>query len=309
MAKLQNELSWSRSRIATLSFCKRQYYYQYYQKWSGWEWDAPEEKKKAYFFSKMTDLAMMVGDAVHKTIKEILENVRDFGAIRIPDPELHARKLLSQVWQDAKARKWESSVKNHPPVFEIYYGHEPSADDLKALGAKAARCIANFVESPFFAELKRDDAKKDWIAIDIGPSFDEASKHRVRGFVTWALPDFVRRTSSDTCEIWDWKTGSPSPHDEMQLRTYALYVRDRYKFAPEKIRLRAFYLGDGRMSEYACSTDLLVAMEDAIVADFAVMHGMLEDVTKNEPKDRSQFPMIDDLGSCRRCAFKELCGR
>jgi hypothetical protein len=309
MAKLTNELSWSRSRVATLRWCKRQYYYQYYQKWGGWDWDAEPERKKAYFFSKMTDLAMLVGDVVHQTIKKCLEDLRDHGDIRLPDPALHVRLMLTQVWRDAEAERWRQSIKNHPPVFEIYYRQKPAPEELKAIGQRAVRCIQSFLASDLVAALRRDDPR-DWLAIDVGPSFDDDAKHKVDGITVWALPDFVRRVHPNGCEIWDWKTGAPSPHDGMQLLSYALQVRDRMGFFGEDIRLKAFYLGEGRVADYPCSTAKLDEITSGIRSDFALMQSLLADPATNTPAERDlHFPMSEDPTLCRRCSFKELCER
>lgn len=309
MAKLANELSWSRSRIATLHHCRRQYWFQYYGKWGGWEWDAPEDAKKAYFFSKMTDLPMLLGDAVHRTIKALLESIRDGQGGDLPDPVLAARKLMTKVWDDAKKEYWRKSVKNHPPVFEIYYRSEPSAEALKELGAKAARCIRGFVESDLFAELKSTDPSA-FLAVDPGPGFDEKSKHRVDGTVVWALPDFVRGLSPSGCEIWDWKTGKPSSHDATQLSAYALWATDRFGCRPEDVRLKAFYLGEGKIADYPFKTADALAIRELIRKDMETMRGLLADPIANVPLDRDRsFPMTDDLAACARCVFKELCGR
>ncbi|MFT7617121.1 MAG: hypothetical protein ACI97A_000755 [Planctomycetota bacterium] len=309
MAKLKNELSWSRTRMATLKTCHRLYYYQYYQKWGGWGWDAPEESRQAYFFSKMTNLPMLVGHAVHETIKRLLEDLRDFGEIRVEDPGLYLRKnFLSKTWQDAEKQLWKKSVKKHPPVFELYYDRAPSPDEMKQVGANAADAIGTFLDSPFFAELQTDD-KADWLAVDPEPSFDESTKLKLNGRTIWALPDFARRKDGK-CEIWDWKTGRKNEHDELQLLSYALYARDTWGFGPDDIRLFGYYLKNDEIAEYPCNADRMAFIEGEIESNFEMLQGLLTDVGTNTPLEKEDaFPMIDDLSTCERCFYKQLCDR
>ncbi|MEE9391546.1 MAG: PD-(D/E)XK nuclease family protein [Planctomycetota bacterium] len=311
MGKLVNELSWSRSRISTLENCKRQYYYQYYQKWGGWSWDADESAKQSYFFTKMTNLPMLCGHAVHETIKRILEDIRDHGEIRLANPSDYVRReLLSRTWQDAEKELWRKNLKNHPPVFEIYYaGMKPPPAVLKQMGAKASRCVENFLAGNLFQDLKKDDSKR-WLAVDEGPSFEEDQKLKLDGRTLWALPDFARENTNGECEIWDWKTGRKNPNDAMQLQSYALFARDRWGYDPDQIRLFGYYLDDKKDFEYECNADTLAAVEERIRRDFRIMESLLSDVASNSPEaPETHFPQIDDLDSCRKCLFKELCGR
>jgi PD-(D/E)XK nuclease superfamily protein len=317
MGRLVNELSWSRSRISMLRECKRQYYYQYYLKWEGWSHSAAPRRKLAYRLSKMSNLPMLCGNAVHEGIRLVLENLRSPHDVeRLDDPALHVRKtLLSRPWveaqkemEKAEEQRWRN-LKSLPPIFEVYYPDmTPDADTLKKLGAKAARCVENFLSSELYRDLKEDDPQR-WLAVDEGPSFDDASKLKLDGRTLWALPDFARETEEGVCEIWDWKTGRPNPHDEMQLLAYAINARDKWGFPPEAIQLRGFYLADKLVKEYPCDTERLLEMEEGIRQDFREMESLLSDAENNEPGPEEQFPMIDDLDRCRKCLFRELCDR
>ncbi|MCA9322320.1 MAG: PD-(D/E)XK nuclease family protein [Planctomycetes bacterium] len=310
MAQLKNELSWSRTRVATYETCPRLYYYQYYQKWNGWSWDASDASKQAYLFSKMTNLPMLVGHAVHETIRRILVGYRDADGSGPADPTDFARReILTRTWRDAKAEKWKRSLKNHPPVFEIYYGVPESELDLKAVGARASQCVQTFLDSALHAEL-RDATERKWLAVDEPPSFDESTKHKLDGRTIWALPDFAREIDGGDCEIWDWKTGRPSPHDEMQLRSYALFARDRWGYPAERIRLKGFYLNEGEIKEYSCDASALADIEARIRSDFLRLEELLADVEANVPRDPDEaFPMIEAGATCRSCFFQELCER
>ena len=213
MADFKNTLSWSRTRISTLHHCKRQYYYQYYLKWDGWSWDAPERRKVAYRLSKMSNLPLLVGSAVHDTIKVMLEQLREHGCVTEENPSLYARReILTRVWRDALADLWKRNPKRHPPMYEIYYGQQVPPERLKEMGAKVARCLDSFQASALFGELSTEDPSR-WRAVD--PDFDQALQVTVEGFPVWAIPDFARETADGVCEIWDWKTGRENPADKM----------------------------------------------------------------------------------------------
>jgi hypothetical protein len=46
MGEIRCELSWSPSRAKTFESCRRQYFYQYYGSWRGWEAKASEAARQ-----------------------------------------------------------------------------------------------------------------------------------------------------------------------------------------------------------------------------------------------------------------------
>ena len=48
MTELTNEFSWSKSRDEIFQTCPRQYYFNYYGYWGGWQKDAPERIRQIY---------------------------------------------------------------------------------------------------------------------------------------------------------------------------------------------------------------------------------------------------------------------
>ena len=312
MGELKNELSWSRSRISTLHSCHRKYYYQYYLKWGGWNYYAPEDAQQAYFLSKMTGLPAMVGDAVHRTIKMLLLQVSEYGDFKLDKPAEYARReILSKCWTDALDEKWRKSLKKFPPVFEIYYDQKPEPEKLKALGQKLTRCLDTFLTSPLAEEL-RNESPDMWLAID--PDFKEAPKLVVHNHTVWALPDFVRRRPNGRVEIWDWKTGKKSEHDQLQLLSYALFAQQNWDVSADQIDLKGFYLDpelpDHGVVDYACNADELARIEAIILEDITHMQTLLSDVAENvaHPAE-THFPMIENGPTCGYCNFREFCER
>ena len=260
----------------------------------------------------MSSLPAMVGDAVHQAIKKLLVELAQSGKIDREAAVLFARKdVLSQRWIDAQNERWKQSASKCPPVFELYYEQAPSAEELKNLGKKVKRCIDTLIDSDFFTELQSDNPEQ-WLMID--PELRDAPKFRVDSRVVWAIPDFVRKSGGHTIEIWDWKTGRKSPHDHLQLLSYALYAREVLKANAQDIRLYGFYLDpeieEEGIVEYECSNAELDKITNVINCDLEVMKSLLENVEENIPKDKEgSFPMTEDYGQCGRCNFKELCSR
>lgn len=51
-------------------------------------------------------------------------------------------------------------------------------------------------------------------------------------------------------------------------------------------------------------------IEGEIDQDFATLEDLLVDRENNIPKPKDEaFPMIEDLDTCNRCFYRELCGR
>jgi len=312
MADIKNELGWSRTRMGQFQSCKRSYYYQYYAKWGGWDSRADELSKTAYRLSKMTNLPMLVGSAVHTVIEHILLDLKNIGRIDMPDPAYFARKnLLTPAYKDALAERWRRSPKHHPPLAELYYGPDPDPETLKDSGRKTSNCIENFLQSRIFHSLQDDDCN-NWLAIE--PSFEEAKRLKVDGKVVWACPDFARRVEGDICEVWDWKTGKPRPEDELQLLSYGLFAHEVWGFSPDQIKLCALYLGKepgpNSVVSYPCSRERLDSLLTQVRSDFAEMDTLLTDPDQNIPHDPdSHFPMIPEGPTCGYCFFRQLCDR
>ena len=312
MGVLKNEMGWSRTRVGTLHDCKRRYYYHYYHKWGGWSWNAPDDVKKTYLLTKLTSLPALVGDAVHRTIKRLLEQKVQYGRFAMENPALFARKeLLTRTWMNSLAERWKESAKKFPPMFETYYGELPSKERLKEFGAKTTRCIESFLESDIAKELQNDDTAR-WLAVD--PDLSEAPELRFEGRKVYAIPDFARRREDGTVEIWDWKTGKPGEHDELQLLSYALYAQKHWLVGPDKIKLFAFYLDpesdNWGVKEFESSDSAFERIRTVIREDFALMDSLLADKEENVALAADpHFPLNEDTSRCRYCNFKELCNR
>jgi hypothetical protein len=314
MADLVNKLQWSHSRIGMLRECKRRYYLNYYQKWFGWNADATPEQRQAYTLCKMTNLPMLVGVAVHEAVKRSLLDIRDYGRVTVPDLAMWVRReFLTAHWLDAQDELWKENPKKHPPMFEIYYGQEPSGPELKAWGEKVTRCLARFQSSSLFQDLLQDNPE-NWLAMDLDPFGGRGPSLTVNETTVLANPDFARRTSDGLCEVWDWKTGRPRNADELQLLAYGLFAHDAWGFPPEAIRLRAFYLdpdlSEQAVVEYSFNEAQLDRIRKDIASGVDEMTAVLQEEGYNQPLDKeAAFPMTEQAYRCATCHFKEVCDK
>ena len=71
----RNKFSWSVSRDDTFLNCPRQYYFNYYGYWGGWEIDAPDRVRRIYVLKKIKNRAMWAGQVVHDCIARSLQNI------------------------------------------------------------------------------------------------------------------------------------------------------------------------------------------------------------------------------------------
>ena len=72
MSTFKNEFSWSISRDRVFQICPRQYYFNYYGYWGGWENNAPQRIKQIYVLKQLKNRYMWAGAKVHDCIEHTL---------------------------------------------------------------------------------------------------------------------------------------------------------------------------------------------------------------------------------------------
>lgn len=303
MAELRNELSWSRSRIATFRECLRRYWYQYYGKWGGWAFDAPAATRRIYVLSRMTRLPLAAGDAVHRVIRR---GIGDAFENRPPaaDPEREVTAILDAAWQAALRGAWQKDPKRWPPFQEIWYGPPPDAAVVERAAERARRSVRHFFASDTF-EAIRQLGGGNLLALDESGFFDDPDPLKVGGRRVWALPDLAMRTP-EGCTIWDWKTGETPSDDTEQVTAYALDARHRWPACTARIRAVVYYLAPDTKVETEITEAKLEAARESILLDIESMEGRLADVETNRA-DESAFPRTEDRSRCDSCSFREVC--
>jgi hypothetical protein len=252
---------------------------------------------------------MLVGEQFHDVIAERLRMRADAPApvpvVQIKE-ELE-RRLLKRL-RESHDRDWDrfGQPKKYAILFEDYYG--PGIDDamrdvaLEQIGACARVLATNVYGRRSFGVPKRRLRFID------PPSFND-KKMTVDHTVVYAAPDLVVEDEQGLLHIVDWKTGGPSKANIAQLAVYGLFVSEKLGAPIERVRAHLVYLASGQVELYE---NLSAGVEEArrMISTYATdVHARLTDVDANVAGDMDQFPMTENRSLCRRCNFREICGR
>jgi CRISPR/Cas system-associated exonuclease Cas4 (RecB family) len=295
------EFSWSQSRRSMFRECPRRYFWNYYGAHNGWLRDAPEEARTAWRLKKISNLHMTLGNVVHDVAAEAIQRVRGGGDVP-SGPELieAGRSRMNRAWQQSRQREdWERNPGRHPMMMEFYRGTGPSQDLVVKIRERLYACLRHLpasesfreaVESPQ-VEVKEVD-RLDYLDLD--------------GIKLYARPDLLYRLG-DAWRIVDWKTGGRAAGHAAQLRTYAVYLRERPDLPTGPIIGRLEYLSDGESISVPI-TDRDIAEERRAIQDSVEnMRTYLAEPLRNAAKPMSEFPLTDNRRWCSSCNFFELC--
>ena len=192
---ISNNLIWSSSREATFNQCKRKYYYNYYAKWGGWSYKADPQTKKIYFLSKLSNLPIFVGSAVHDIIREQIQTI-SYGMESAATNRVEMDKAIETISTRIKTaefcsknREWEDNTKITAFADDYYNdGSSVKSGSVKTVNSwvkKATKCFVNFCESEICKGLVEKRYKmlvcdsNDYVAVDIS------------GVPVYAIPDLV----------------------------------------------------------------------------------------------------------------------
>ena len=301
---LPNEFSWSYSRAAKYRGCPRAYYYHYYAAWEGWQSDAPEPVRRAYLLKNLTDLSRWSGNLVHESIKFALSRLKAGQPVAAPDliKQMHSRARAD--FEDSRRGRYRQQPNRLTGFQEHYYQRQLPDRAWQAAWTQAEQNLRTFLQSSLYAHLTRQ-APATFLQIEELTSFELA------GARVWVQPDLVRR-EEESIVLYDWKSGPVEPAElRQQLGVYGLYVRQAWpELAGSAAPMRGivFDLAGDRLVELELDDSLLAETQTMIKASIVQLRGLLLDPQANLAELR-RFPMIDDLTVCRRCQFRELCGR
>jgi len=296
MAKLENRFSWSKSRHEKFEACLRQYYYQYYGSWGGWERGAPAELRELYMLKKLTNRHAWSGTAVHDAIKRVLTLLRD-------GHEVEPERIVSTVRASMRAQYRESREGAYRwrkafGLREHEYAEEVSQEEWRASWEVVERCLEAFFRSRW-PELARSLPREAWLPID------ELGSFLHRGIPVFAAPDFAYRTPEGVVLV-DWKTGKMREADQDQLLGYALYARATWDVALERIRGLVVYLPELEEVEVPVSAPSIAAFEERMDDSIARMRALLADEERNVARIED-FPRTEISATCAHCTFRRPC--
>ena len=255
MAKLENRLTWSKSRAETFEHCLRKYWWTYYGSWGGWAFDAPQEARDAYVLKNLHSRWTWVGDVVHGAIEDVLRRVQgggprgelDLGGGEALDAESEVLRVTARMrseFRDSREGRYRADPKRVMGLVEYEYAAPVPDAEWKEMNRRAVEGVRRFLSSEIFATIRATDPAT-WLPFETLDSFE------FEGTPVWAALDFARRTP-EGAEVYDWKTGDDRVEENrLQLVCYALYVEAKHAVPAERVVCRLFYVNSGTVFEWS----------------------------------------------------------
>jgi len=299
---LKNEFTWSYSRAAKYKQCPRAYYYHYYAAWEGWQSYAPVPVKKAYLLKNLTGLSRWVGNLVHKTIQFALAQLKNGRIVPEKDLVKHMHTRAQTDFTDSQTGRYRQKPNRFTGFQEHYYQTGPSQDTWRTAWSTAEKRLKTFIQSTLYAHLCRQ-SPATFLEIETLQSFTVADTK------VCVQMDFARQ-EEDTIVIYDWKTGSiDNAEVQQQLGIYGLYARHVWpEIAANGLLGIVYGIAEDQILEFDLNDAQLRETQTSIESSIVQLQSLLLDTQANLA-ELSQFPMIEDLATCRQCQFRELCGR
>ena len=295
-----NEFSWSKSRDEIFRTCPRQYYFNYYAYWGGWQQNAPEKTKQIYILKNLKNRYLWRGDNVHQCIKHTLKNLQR--GISVLDVDEIVSITIDKMRDDFRSSKKKQYLM-HPKscaLFEHEYDADIPDSEWKKVAEDVEQCLRNFHGSEMFA-LLRGLPQEKWLEIE------KFSFFYLDDIKIWAVLDCSFRTD-DGITIIDWKTGRATSKDlSLQLSCYAMYCQDKWGVKPENIRLVEYNLLSDQKAEFTITEGGIKDTTSYIKGSVAGMKSLLVDVDDNVPKDEKSFKKTEDDRIRDKCNFKKVC--
>jgi CRISPR/Cas system-associated exonuclease Cas4 (RecB family) len=301
MSTFKNKFSWSISRDRIFQICPRQYYFNYYGYWGGWENAAPERTRQIYILKQLQNRYMWAGAKVHDCINHSLTNLQR--GISVLDVDQIVDITLNQMREDFRSSR-EKRYLTHPKtcaLFEHEYEVPVSDANWKLTADNMEQCLRNFYASETFVMLK-ELPQQMWLEVEDFSSFN-LDKTKI-----WAVLDCSFRTEDGGITIIDWKTGRKMSEDvSMQLSCYAMYAMQKWGVDPEKVKLIEYNLLANQGAEFTIAAAEIENTKTYIAGSIADMHSLLVDVGENVPKEEKAFQKVGDERVRADCNFRKIC--
>lgn len=294
--------SWSFSRHQMFVSCPRRYYYNYYGSHNGWESGAPAEAVLAYRLKKLSNLYLVLGDALHKSAHHMVERVLEGRALPGADfVEEEIRRQLRRVW---KSSRDDGDLFLRRPnrvdmLQEFYYQMEVSEDTLAKINERIKQVSRAIVASTVWDELGARGVEL--------VSCEEFDTFTIDGTPVFAVPDLLYRSAGGGWTIVDWKTGEEVEDNQNQVSLYALYVQKKHGVSAQQIIARLEYLSLQTQNRFTFTPEHLKAVEEEAKASINRMRALLVDTAENRPRPKEAFALTESRGFCPWCNFYELC--
>jgi hypothetical protein len=297
---LKNTFQWSVSRHRTLRECSREYWFNHYGFWGGWEPDADARTREIYVLKQLKSRATWVGEVVHDCIKHSIENLSR--GIPVLPVERILEITRNRMRNDFRASR-DGLYRDHPKaacgLFEHEYRVPVTDDEWRESADLVDRCLVTFYSSPPWEQLKRT-RPDDFLEIERFSSFE------LDGVPIVVKLDCATR-ETDHVIVWDWKTGRrESPEAPLQLACYAFYVHQAYDVPIHRVHMRRCDLASGTVHARIIGERELRDILDEVRGSIADMRGLLEDAGRNLAREE-RFRKVERREVCMRCNFLRTC--
>jgi CRISPR/Cas system-associated exonuclease Cas4 (RecB family) len=302
MSTFRNAFFWSISRDRVFQTCPRQYYFNYYGYWGGWEINAPQRTRQIYMLKNLKNRFMWAGEKVHDCINHTMTNLRR--GISVLDVDQIVDITLNQMREEFRSSRGKR-YRTHPKtcaLFEHEYEEAVSNDEWKRVADDVERCLRNFYSSDTCGMLK-ELPRRMWLEVEDFSSFI------LNNTKIWAVLDCSFRTEDGGITIIDWKTGRASEDVSIQLSCYAMYAMDKWGIDPENVKLIKYNLLANQAAEFAVSGAEIENTKAYIAGSIADMRSLLIDVNENIPKEEDAFLKVEDERVRAGCNFRKVCDR
>ena len=301
MAKtLKNKFTWSVSRDGVFRECPRQYYFQYYGSWSGWEFDAPERTRNLYVLKQLKNRAMWVGQVVHDCIKRSLDNIsRGIPVLPLEEIMSITRDRMRQDFRSSRAGAYWNNPKTNCGLYEHEYNIDTTDEQWRESADQVDQCLRNFYQSETYDTLLKTP-REDFLEVERFSNFDLDGDE-----VTIKLDCAIR--DRDKIVIYDWKTGrSEQSGLSFQMACYAYYASNHYRIPVKHVVTRRFELLQDEVYEQSVGEASLEELLGYIRGSIKDMKSLLDDPDKNTAGENN-FAKVEKREVCYRCNFFKVC--
>jgi CRISPR/Cas system-associated exonuclease Cas4 (RecB family) len=298
MGDFKNEFSWSKSRDEVFQACKREYFFQHYGFWGGWEEGSPA--REIYILKKLTTRHAWIGEVAHQFIKKIL--IFSKAGMLLPLSQLlhELRQQLAEEFNFSKTKGyWQYPKKTG--LFEHEYDVPLTQDEWNETFKLAENAVTQFYNSDTLRRIK-GTSPKNWIYPEEFSHFD------FEGIKVNVQLDFAIK-ESDSGTIYDWKTGKEASSDaamRIQLPCYALYASQKWKLPPDKITVRIYNPRLEKEETFSITEEDIINVKRYMRNSIAEMKASLADLESNSA-NIEDFPETENKRRCQYCKFKRLC--
>jgi CRISPR/Cas system-associated exonuclease Cas4 (RecB family) len=301
VAELRNEFSWSKSRDDTFRTCPRQYYYQYYGAWGGWNERADPRARTLYILKQLQSRQQWLGTTVHNCLRWVLATLRKTGHPPAEELALQnlGRRLQVDFQNSGEGLYWEKPKETCALLEHEYDDLDVPDGAWQEIFEKALRCVSAFYQGPVLRDLL-DVPRDQWLELEQLASF------KVDDLKVWVQLDFAHQRN-DGIRIFDWKTGKADTGGARdQLALYVLYAAQHWQVEPDRVTAVEFNLNNGEFFEHTADAEQLEAVRQRVRASAVGMKALLDDAALNQASE-ARFALTEDEKTCRRCPFRRVC--